>query len=173
MILPLLAFTLANTAPAPAPAPLPAPPQVDCADADHAAFNFWIGTWTVSDTASGSRVATSRIEPVVGGCAIRETYHQTVGPAGKPLDYQGTSYSAFNAIDQVWRQYYVDNGGTAAVLTGGMKDGAMVLDGRNGPVSTRMTVRAQPDGTVRQSGQASTDGGKTWQPGYDFTYRKM
>jgi hypothetical protein len=35
-----------------------------------------------------------------------------------------------------------------------------------------MTYTANPDGSVRQFGEASTDHGLTWQPNFDFTYRK-
>ena len=74
--------------------------------------------------------------------------------------------------DKVWRQFYTDNAGTAATLTGGFAGGAMVLISRVGPVTNRMTVKPNPDGSVNQRGEFSTDDGKTWKPGYDFTYRK-
>ena len=48
----------------------------------------------------------------------------------------------------------------------------MVLMSKAGPVTTRMTLSPNPDGSVRQHGEFSTDDGKTWQPAYDFTYRK-
>ena len=35
-----------------------------------------------------------------------------------------------------------------------------------------MTVRANADGSVDQRGEFSTDDGKAWSPGYDFTYRR-
>jgi len=167
----LLAVAAPQSAPPPAPATTPPkPPKVDCADADHRAFDFWIGDWDVFATGSTTRVAHSTIEKIVG-CAISETFDQFTGPGGKPIDYHGRSISAYVPADKGWRQYYVDSGGTAAMLTGGIVDGAMVLVSKNGPVTNRMTVRRNPDGSVDQRGEFSTDDGKTWSPGYDFTYR--
>jgi hypothetical protein len=37
-------------------------------------------------------------------------------------------------------------------------------------MTTRMIVEAQADGSVRQSGSRSTDGGTSWIPGYDFAH---
>jgi len=35
-----------------------------------------------------------------------------------------------------------------------------------------MVFTPNPDGSVRQSSDASTDEGKTWMERYDYTYRK-
>ena len=164
----LFAAVLAQTPP---PAP---PPTVDCTDADHSAFNFWIGDWDVSPTGSQTVVAHSIISPAAGGCAIEENYHQTVGPGGAAADYHGASFSIYDgAHGGVWRQFYVDSGGSVTAFEGGVEDGAMVLNapGAGGGVQ-RMTVSVQPDGSVRQHGESSVDGGATWRPGYDFTYRR-
>ena len=65
------------------------PAPVDCADADHSAFNFWVGDWIVSPTGTEVDVATSRIESVSNGCAIEENYHQTLSRQGAPIEYRG------------------------------------------------------------------------------------
>ena len=161
----LLALAQSTTAPSP-----PAPPKVDCSDADHRALDFWIGDWNVAPTGSEVVVARSRIEKIAG-CAISETFEQSVGPGGKPLNYQGRSISSFVPADRNWRQFYVDSGGTAATLTGTVIDGAMVFASRAGPVHNRMTISANADGSVRQKGEFSTDA-KAWAPAYDFTYRR-
>jgi len=153
-----------------APPALPPPPPVDCNDADHRAFDFWIGDWDVMPTGSKTVIANSRVEKIVG-CAISETYDQKVGPGGKPLNYHGRSISSYVPPDKNWRQYYVDSGGTAASLTGGIVGGNMVFTSKVGPVTNRMTVSASADGSVRQQGEGSLDG-TTWTPSYDFTYRR-
>ncbi|MDB5704298.1 MAG: hypothetical protein JWN66_1414 [Sphingomonas bacterium] len=59
------------------------------------------------------------------------------------------------------------------MLTGGIVEGAMVLSAAAGPIANRMTVAPQPDGSVRQSGVVSRDGGRTrGAPAYDLTYRR-
>ena len=148
---------------------LPAPPKVDCNDSDHRAFDFWIGDWDVSPTGSKTVVAHSRIEKIAG-CAISETYDQTIGPGGKPANYQGRSISSFVPAEKKWRQFYVDSGGTVSTLDGGIVDGAMIFHSKAGPVTNRMTLRANADGSVRQHGEGSLDG-KSWSTSYDFTYR--
>jgi len=150
---------------------LPAPPKVDCGDADHRALDFWIGEWDVVPTGLETVIARSRIEKIVD-CAISEAFDQSIGPGGKPADYHGRSISSYVPAENVWRQFYVDSNGTAASFTGGIADGAMVLV-RQAPIGTiRMTLRPNPDGTVRQQSVVSRDGGKTWIPSYDFTYRR-
>jgi len=162
-------FFLASAAQTPPPA-IPAPPPIDCNDSDHRAFDFWIGDWDVSPTSSKTVIAHSRIEKVVG-CAISETYDQSLGPKGKPVDYHGRSISSYVPATKNWRQFYVDSGGTVSTLDGGIVDGAMVFHTKAGPVTNRMTLKANADGSVRQHGEGSTDG-KTWTPSYDFTYRR-
>jgi hypothetical protein len=158
----------ASSAPPQAAAPAP----IDCRDEAHRALDFWIGDWVVSDTRSGVPIATSRVELIAGNCALRETYDQNVGPGNRPIDYHGTSYSALNSADHEWRQLYVDTGGAALSYFGGVEEGAMVLVARAGSLGTRMTIRKLPDGSVRQSGEITRDGGATWSPGHDFTYRR-
>jgi hypothetical protein len=145
---------------------------VDCRDADHRALDFWVGDWVVYDTKSVSRIGTSRIELLLNGCAIKETYEQTIGPAGQALNYRGTSYSALNNADRKWRQLYVDSGGAALSYSGEVEGGAMVLRAAAGAMGTRMSLRPQSDGSVRQIGEITRDGGATWSPGVDLTYRR-
>jgi len=147
-------------------------PAVDCTDADHRALDFWLGDWDVYDTASNARVAHSVISKDAGGCAVHERYDQDVGPGNARLDYHGRSYSIFDPRDGKWQQFYVDGGGYPRLLTGGFADGAMTFVGSRGNGRSRMVLRAQPDGSVRQSGEFSADGGTMWKPGYDFTYRR-
>ena len=162
----LLAAAL-QTAPTP-----PAP--IDCSDSDHSAFNFWVGEWDVSPTGTDGVVARSTISSTAGGCAIEEDYHQSVGPGGVAATYHGVSFSTFDARGGgVWRQFYMDSTGSVTVFEGGVGHGAMVLTapGRAGAVQ-RMTVSPEVDGSVRQLGESTRDGGATWTVGYDFTYRR-
>ena len=160
----LLMMAAAQTAPN-------APPPVDCNDADHRALDFWIGDWDVTLAGSETVIAKSRIEKIAG-CAISETYHQTVGPGGKAIDYHGRSISSYVPADKEWRQFYVDSSGRAATLTGPWTKGAVTFMQRVPIGITRMIVSANPDGTVRQHGELSKDEGKSWSTSFDFIYRK-
>lgn len=140
-----------------------------CSDPVYRRFDFWAGEWEVYDTASGQLYATSRIETVMTGCGVRENYDSSHAPGGP---YQGTSYTAFDRKDRRWHQMYLDVNGNVNWYSGDFDGTDLVLTAaaQNGAVQ-RMVYHPQPDGSVRQIGTVSTDG-QTWQPGYDYTYRR-
>ena len=165
------AFMLAAPLLAQTPVAMPTPQLSACATPEHRQFDFWVGEWNVFPTGKDVQVATSRIEKLYGGCALRENW--------MPKSRQdGGSLNGYDARDRVWRQTWLDSSGAIVVFTGGLEARAMVLTGvwrdANGPgkdALTRMTYTPGDDGSVRQLGEQSTDAGKTWQPGFDFTYK--
>jgi hypothetical protein len=143
----------------------------NCLAAEHHQLDFWIGTWKVFQKSdSATQIATSHIESVMNGCGIRESYKSPNAPGG---EYDGTSYSAFNRNDGKWHQFYVDVNGNASWYTGAMEGTDMVLTApaKAGSLN-KMTYHPLAGGVVEQIGMNSTDGGKTWAPGYDYIYRK-
>jgi len=164
MILALL--LVAGPAPARAPSP-PGPPA--CAASQYRQLDFWVGDWDVFDTARGFKAGTSRIEKVMNGCSIKESYDAPNAPSGP---YAGTSYSSYDAKDGKWRQFYVDVKGNASLYVGGMEGADMVLVAPVRSGVQRMTYRPHPDGSVEQIGLISTDRGKSWGPAYDLIYRR-
>lgn len=141
-----------------------------CAASEHRQFDFWVGRWTVSPTGKDQAVAESLIEKVYSGCGVRENW--------MPKTHQdGGSLSNFVTGEKAWRQTWIDSSGGRADFKGGWDGKAMVLTGAwpmpDGRMrSVRMTYAPNPDGSVRQFGEASFDDGKTWAPTFDFTYRK-
>ncbi|MBT8401916.1 MAG: hypothetical protein KJO98_15685 [Rhodothermia bacterium] len=131
-------------------------------------FNFWIGEWDV--TAGGNPAGHNRIEPILGGCAIQETWNGSGGSAG-------SSFNFYNPQLEKWQQFWIWQNGTTLYLTGDYADGRMVLKGdsqnRNGQtVANRVTWFDNDDGTVRQLWETSTDGGETWSVAFDGLYTK-
>ena len=159
----LASAAVAQTAPAPPPRP------TDCKAAEHRQLDFWVGAWRVFQTSDGLEVGSSRIEKLLDGCAIKESYDSPGAPGGP---YAGTSYSAWDFKDRRWHQFYVDTRGAAAWYTGGLEGANMVLTAPGPQSLQRMSYRPAPNGEVRQVGEVSTDGGKTWKRGYDYTYRR-
>src|SRR3569623_1935434 len=107
------AAALAQAAAAPA-----APPQrPTCSAPEYRQLDFWAGEWNVFATASGARVGTSRIERVMNGCAIRESYDSPQAPGGP---YSGASYSGWDLKDGKWHQLYVDVNGSVTWYTGAL-----------------------------------------------------
>lgn len=144
--------------------------QPACAAAEFHQFDFWIGDWNVT-TPQGKPAGRNRIEAVVDGCAISEHWSGAGGTDGK-------SYSAWDARNRRWNQYWVASDGGVLYLSGAFADGRMVLGGEqvdpaNGSTSPqRVTWTPNADGSVRQLWESSSDGGKTWTTVFDGLYRR-
>lgn len=159
---------LVDTTAAPAPPPAPAAP---CTTAESHQFDFWLGEWEVTNP-KGKRAGHSRIESILGGCAIQEHWQ---GAGGS----DGTSLNLYNAATGQWEQFWVDNSASRLHLVGGWRDGTMVLEGRQDKPDAktgivqreRITWTPNADGSVRQLWETSTDDGKTWAVSFDGHYR--
>ena len=141
------------------------------ADARFHAFDFWIGEWDVQPTGATrgpiGAGATSIIEAQLDGCVIQENWIP-IGGVGS-----GKSFNIFNTVTRQWEQYYVDTRGSITHYKGTFQaDGSLLYeaDQFGTPGKLRMTFFNQGPNQVRQFGQISTDGGKTWSPSFDLTY---
>lgn len=132
-------------------------------------FDFWIGDWEVR-TPDGKLAGTSHVEAILDGSVLQEHW-KGVGPGPG-----GTSFNFVDATTGKWRQFWVAGGGTSLDLQGGLKDGRMVLEGETltpkGPQKERITWEARADGTVTQTWEQSTDGGKTWKVVFPGIYTR-
>lgn len=130
-------------------------------------FDFWIGEWSVQ-TAQGQPAGDSSIQLILGTCVIFENW---TGRSG----YTGKSFNLYNVPRKKWQQYWVDSSGTVTTFEGGLEGNQMRVAGPTFPRSgegglRRMTFTPLAPGKVRQFGETSSDGGKTWQPEYDLIY---
>jgi hypothetical protein len=164
------AAALAQTQQTP-PATPPTPPPA-CTGPEHRQFDFWVGDWDLYRTGQNVVVAHSTIERLFAGCVIRETWNPLQAPGGSSLNH-------YDREQRRWHQTWMDGANSRVVFEGGLVGGKMVLTGfwkgANGPGQdgwVRMTYTPNPDGSVRQSGELSTDHAVTWSPFFDFTYRK-
>ena len=162
-----LSMILAGLAAAQAAAPPPPPPA--CTAPEHRQFDFWVGRWDVYPTGTERLVAHSLIERLYNDCVIRENWMPLRGGGGSSLN-------SWRPQERIWRQTWTDSANNWVEFTGGIDGGAMVLtaraSGANGAETlTRMTYTRGPGGSVRQAGAQSTDGGASWTPQFDFTYR--
>jgi hypothetical protein len=132
-------------------------------------FDFWIGTWTV--TQKGKEAGKNEIRRVLGGCALLESWSGVGGVSGHSLN-------VYDATRGLWHQTWVDSTGSLLILEGKFADGAMVLEGssstREGsaPTRQRITWTPQTDRTVRQLWQSSDDGGQNWKTEFDGIYHR-
>lgn len=147
-----------------------APPG--CRTPMHRQFDFWIGDWTVTDSAGKTVYGRNRITNEEDGCAIHE--HWT--SAGNPVT-TGQSLNGYDFLTKGWSQDWIGSGGDVLHLRGGLRDGKMVLEGEGlTPAGAKIMHRAiwslEPDGRVRQFWVTSANGGATWDPFFDGWYRK-
>lgn len=166
LLVPILLAALAAALPGSAadPPQSSAPP---CSAPEHRQFDFWLGTWRVVD-AGGTFQGTNRIEAVLDGCALEESW---TGASGT----RGHSFNIYSAGRGGWHQTWVDDRGLLLLLDGGLEDGSMVLEGTTplaggGTLHHRITWTPLPDGRVRQHWQTSRDGGATWGDAFDGYY---
>jgi len=147
--------------------------QKPCAHkAENRQFDFWVGKWDVVTTTEEMPTGQSRVELILGDCVLQENWK------GDGTSYSGKSYNIYNSALNRWEQYWVDNAGDNIFFYGGLKDGVMDYwtDELPQPDGTKLKRHLQffnlGPNRVRQFSQGSTDGGKTWQVEYDFTYNR-
>ena len=147
--------------------------QRPCAYApENRQFDFWVGEWSVTTTQGGVPAGDSKIELILEDCVVQENWKSQNSP------YSGKSYNMYNQALKRWEQYWVDNVGGNIFFYGGLKDGVMDyftddIPQAGGPALKRH-LQFIPMGAdkVRQFSRGSTDGGKTWNVEYDFTYSR-
>ena len=141
-----------------------------CAAAEHHQFDFWIGDWDVT-TPDGKPAGKNKIEAILGGCALRESWTGAKGGVG-------TSYNAWDRRRGVWHQTWMDAQGNVLQLEGRFADGRMTLvgvteDSTGGKATQRIIWEQTAPGQVRQLWETSTDGGASWTVSFDGRYRKL
>jgi hypothetical protein len=167
LLVPSPLFAPARAQPAASPVAQPAP---TCSTDDHRAFDFWIGVWDVTAAGKGEPSALNRISREHAGCVLREDYSTKGG-------YTGMSMSFYDAARNKWHQTWMGADGSALFIEGGLNErGEMVLSNRNAPyyqegmAINRIAWRPNPDGSVRQHWQTSSDDGASWSTIFDGLY---
>lgn len=141
-------------------------------------LDFWLGEWNVYiENKEGNEVlaGTNRIEKILDGCAIRETWSSSGGGEGRSLFY-------YHPAESRWKQVWVTG---RALAVGGLKEKAEVTDHAGpgirfqgeislpsgGSVLDRTTLIPLEDGSVRQLIEYSEDDGSSWHTSFDAVYR--
>jgi tetratricopeptide (TPR) repeat protein len=135
-------------------------------------FDFWVGEWSVTTTQGDIPAGDSKIELILEDCVVLENWKSENSP------YSGKSYNIYDQALKRWEQYWVDNVGGNIFFYGGLRDGVMdyftdEIPQAGAPALKRhlQFIPMGPD-KVRQFSRGSTDGGKTWNVEYDFTYSR-
>ncbi len=141
-----------------------------CNSPAHRVLDFWLGSWRVVTGEDQRQVGKNSIQKILNGCAIIENWQSLAGGEGKSLFY-------YHDVEKTWKQVWITDGQRLkekhliAVLDGGavrfqgeipLPNGDLVLD--------RTTLVPLPENRVRQIIEQSSDGGETWQVGFDALY---
>jgi len=141
-----------------------------CSASQHRQFDFWLGSWTVTDSAGTATLGTNNITREEGGCLVHEHWTDADGSTGQ-------SFNFYDPTTKRWAQIWVSSSGNVLRLEGGLDGPSMRLEGDRQPrtgetVQHRIVWTPEPDGRVRQKWYASKDGGKTWKLIFDGWYRR-
>jgi hypothetical protein len=150
--------------------------KIPCNDSIYHQFDFWVGEWDVFGL-NGKKAGDSRIERILGTCIIEENWKSAAINQG--FQYEGKSFNTFNKATENWQQYWVDNaGGVTDYTAGHYDDGKMIFEtsivkqADDKLKIQRLTFFNLGPNKVRQLGETSDDGGKTWKTNYDLEYRR-
>jgi len=139
-----------------------------CDAPEHRQLDFWVGDWDV--TMGGKPAGTNLVTAEESGCLVHE--HWTGAQGGT-----GQSFNFYDREDGRWHQVWVSNSGNVLDLAGTYAGGTLTYRGeQRQPDGTallhRLSFHANPDGTVRQLWETSSDKGTSWATAFDGLYRK-
>ncbi len=144
-----------------------------CTTAPYHAFDFWIGQWDVFDRASNERAGSSSITLHDDGCVIEEVW------TGVTPHDTGRSLNMYDITTGKWLQFWMNTIGDVSRFEGGPTADGMRVTAMNEmrPGGSRVVAlgiewTSQADGSVRQHGTFSLDGGQSWRDRYDYVYRR-
>jgi len=122
-------------------------------------FDYWVGKW-VGRIPAGFKAGDNEIVKTSRGCVLEQTWDGVFGLTGR-------SYSYYEPASGQWVQTWIGQGGTPATMRGGLKNGAMTLEGRlPGPNGLVRPIRTawipNDDGSITVLTEDSPDEGRTW-----------
>lgn len=145
--------------------------ETKCSSApEYRQLDFWIGDWNVK-TESGEIAGTNNVQLVLGKCALLENWVGSKGGSGKSLSF-------YNKESKKWQQTWIDDVGGVIEAFGEVGANRMQFTTsekiqRDGTKKiTRITLSSIAGDRVKQQGESSSDGGKTWKPTFTLIYER-
>jgi len=134
-------------------------------------FDFWVGEWEIFDITGATKVGESSIEKMESGCMIMENWVSADKATGTGLNY-------FNPVTLEWRQVWVSSNRYSIDIVGGIRAGAMVLEGSiynfAGAVwDFRGTWTPKEEGSVHQFLEQYNHNSQKWDPWFYGIYKKQ
>ena len=136
------------------------------------ALDFWIGAWDVR-TKQDEQAGASVIETAADGCSVLERWTSV---PGMPR-FAGVGLHTYDPATKTYRQIWSDTRPSVVDMRGvTLNDGFRYEWQSRSPagrlLDKRYTLTQTDGGGVRQLGEQSTDGGKTWVVEYEYRYRR-
>ena len=134
-------------------------------------FDFWLGTWSVSNNADGKPAGVNNIRKLEGECALLESWKSASGGTGTSINY-------YNPNTGKWRQLWI-SAGYSIDISGGIEADSMQLEGEiyyyEGATTAAFKGRWTPlaHGEVRQHFQQYDAETKRWVDWFDGRYTPM
>ncbi|MEP6994915.1 MAG: nuclear transport factor 2 family protein [Acidobacteriota bacterium] len=148
----------------------PAAAAAPCAAPEYRQLDFWAGDWDAYEVGKGDQpIARARIDMILDGCALRETYEQADGLVGQSL-------TTYDASRKLWHQTWVTNRAQLLAIEGTFQGERLTLQGPRPAADGRPEILRgvwshQGDG-VRETAHVSADGGATWRPLFDVLFQR-
>jgi hypothetical protein len=142
-------------------------PEAPCSAPAYHQFDFWVGNWDVFEEGGSVKEAYATVTRVQNGCGLREQYNGTDGSSGESL-------SMYDPTTAQWQQTWVSNRGQIVSILGNLQNQSMVLGGTDHSPAGQRLVRGvwSPEKSgVRETAERSSDGGKSWTPWFDLSFR--
>ncbi len=148
-----------------------------CGQPDSTWLDFWVGTWNAEwENPDGSKgTAVNKISKVLGDKIVEENFEQTGVPQGQA--FKGRSYSAFIKAKGIWKQTWVDNGGSYLDFISSEENGNPVFQrsfkGKDGKTySQRMVFYNIKKESFDWRWENSSDEGITWNLSWKIHYSR-
>ncbi len=135
---------------------------------EHRQFDFWAGSWRVTNKEGDKTYGNNTITIEESGCVLQERWRSASGGTGSSMNY-------YDPGDGRWHQLWVDSGSSIIDIAGKLRDGSMVLAGTiyylgdSRRADFRGTWTPLPDGSVRQFFEERDAEGE-WQTWFDGYY---
>ena len=150
--------------------------QKPCSGPEYRQFDFWVGNWEVFNV-KGQKAGDSRVSLLLDSCTVFEEW--TSATVQKGLRFAGKSFNTYNSGEKRWQQYWIDNTGSVTeYFNGHFEKDKMIVQTDNQHINDttwliqKMTFFNLGKDKVRQFGENSNDGGKTWKTSFDLEYRR-
>lgn len=120
-----------------------------CCTENHKAFDFWVGTWSVTNK-DGTLAGKNTIIKSKNNCVVQENWTSAKG------GFTGISTNFYNGSTKQWEQLWIDSSGGHLKLKGNRIGNQMILssdtfENKHGVLNrNQITWTLNEDGSVRQ-----------------------